>query len=285
MDVSSRVADVLDFKYAGTAKIKVEYVGPAPLEGSDDSTLLASLRTNGTPATIDGPPSGRRPMVAVGGAASPPPSLVKPPRRRRRRPTGARPFARRAAPNPKLLKAPPPPPRPFDLGEIARVIGPGPAAPAVPPRRPVRAGPGRRPGPLFRRERRRRGSPAAARPFRRADRARRSASIRGVPSRTIGSAAAKPRAIVDLSSNAMQEQGARRVSFAAPMRIGLACSPLRPGVVRDLLGFVLPLAPSRAQSFQTAAPFALLVDFESGAVLFEKNADAGVGAGRDRQAA
>ena len=56
MDVSSRVADVLDFKSAGTAKVKVEYVGPAPLEGSDDSTLLASLRTDGAPATIDGPP-------------------------------------------------------------------------------------------------------------------------------------------------------------------------------------------------------------------------------------
>ncbi len=28
MDVSSRVADVLDFKSTGTAKIKVEYVGP-----------------------------------------------------------------------------------------------------------------------------------------------------------------------------------------------------------------------------------------------------------------
>ena len=40
-----------------------------------------------------------------------------------------------------------------------------------------------------------------------------------------------------------------------------------------LLGFVLTAAPSRAQSFQTAAPFALLVDYESGAVLYEKNAD------------
>ena len=30
---------------------------------------------------------------------------------------------------------------------------------------------------------------------------------------------------------------------------------------------------ARAQSFQTAAPFALLMDYESGAVLFEKNAD------------
>ncbi|MGO4872916.1 MAG: D-alanyl-D-alanine carboxypeptidase family protein [Roseiarcus sp.] len=40
-----------------------------------------------------------------------------------------------------------------------------------------------------------------------------------------------------------------------------------------LLGFVLTAAPSRAQNFQTSAPFALLVDYESGAVLFEKNAD------------
>ena len=36
MDVSSRVADMLDFKSAGTAKVKVEYVGPAPLAGADD---------------------------------------------------------------------------------------------------------------------------------------------------------------------------------------------------------------------------------------------------------
>ena len=54
MDVSSRVADVLAFKGAGTAKVKVEYVGRAPLEGSDDSFLLASLRTDGAPANLDG---------------------------------------------------------------------------------------------------------------------------------------------------------------------------------------------------------------------------------------
>ncbi|MGA7198385.1 septal ring lytic transglycosylase RlpA family protein, partial [Roseiarcus sp.] len=54
MDVSSRTADVLDFKGAGTAKIKVEYVGRAPLEGSDDNALLASLRTDGSPANLNG---------------------------------------------------------------------------------------------------------------------------------------------------------------------------------------------------------------------------------------
>ena len=40
-----------------------------------------------------------------------------------------------------------------------------------------------------------------------------------------------------------------------------------------LMGMALTAAPGRAQSFQTIAPVALLVDFESGAVLLEKNAD------------
>ena len=54
MDVSSRVADVLDMKAMGTAKVKVDYVGAAPIEGSDDSQLLASLRTDGSPANMIG---------------------------------------------------------------------------------------------------------------------------------------------------------------------------------------------------------------------------------------
>ncbi len=139
MDVSSRVADALDFKNSGTAKIKVDYIGPAPLEGSDDSVLLASLRTNGAPATIDGLPSGAPAMVASAAPASLLPSFVRP---AAPPPPAADPAPERAlavaAPNPKLLKAPPPPPRPFDLGAIARAIGPVAAAPAVPPRRPVR---------------------------------------------------------------------------------------------------------------------------------------------------
>jgi rare lipoprotein A len=57
MDVSSRVAEVLDMKAMGTARVKVEYVGPAPMEGSDDSQLLASLRTDGSPANMMGYPA------------------------------------------------------------------------------------------------------------------------------------------------------------------------------------------------------------------------------------
>jgi rare lipoprotein A len=57
IDVSSRVAEVLDFKGAGSARVKVDYVGPAPMEGSDDSQLLASLRTDGSPAGLIGYPA------------------------------------------------------------------------------------------------------------------------------------------------------------------------------------------------------------------------------------
>src|SRR3984885_9057294 len=49
MDVSSRAADLLEFKNNGVARVRVEYVGRAPLEGSDDRQLMATLRT-GVPA-------------------------------------------------------------------------------------------------------------------------------------------------------------------------------------------------------------------------------------------
>jgi rare lipoprotein A len=49
IDVSNRAADLLEFKGTGVARVRVEYVGRAPLEGSDDVQLMATLRT-GTPA-------------------------------------------------------------------------------------------------------------------------------------------------------------------------------------------------------------------------------------------
>jgi rare lipoprotein A len=54
MDVSRGVADALDFRRTGTAMVKVEYIGPAGLQGSDDQKLLATLRLDGRPATFDG---------------------------------------------------------------------------------------------------------------------------------------------------------------------------------------------------------------------------------------
>jgi rare lipoprotein A len=49
MDVSSKAAELLEFKGNGIARVRVEYVGRAPLEGSDDRQLMATLRT-GMPA-------------------------------------------------------------------------------------------------------------------------------------------------------------------------------------------------------------------------------------------
>jgi rare lipoprotein A len=42
IDVSAAVAEMLDFKRAGTAKVKVEYVGRARMDGRDRQMLLAS---------------------------------------------------------------------------------------------------------------------------------------------------------------------------------------------------------------------------------------------------
>ena len=78
MDVSQRVAEALDFRSAGTAHVKVEWIGRAELAGSDDAKLLASLRTDGAPAALPG----MAPPVMV--AEQPAPTRVayaEPPRR------------------------------------------------------------------------------------------------------------------------------------------------------------------------------------------------------------
>lgn len=49
IDVSNKAAELLEFKGNGVARVRVEYVGRAPLEGSDDRQLIATLRT-GVPA-------------------------------------------------------------------------------------------------------------------------------------------------------------------------------------------------------------------------------------------
>jgi rare lipoprotein A (peptidoglycan hydrolase) len=49
VDLSIGTAKALDFYRKGTAHVRVEYVGRAPIEGNDDRMLLATLRA-GTPA-------------------------------------------------------------------------------------------------------------------------------------------------------------------------------------------------------------------------------------------
>jgi rare lipoprotein A len=60
LDVSQRVAEVLDFKQRGMARVRIDYVGPASLKGSDDQKLLATYRdrdeqTGIALATLDKP--------------------------------------------------------------------------------------------------------------------------------------------------------------------------------------------------------------------------------------
>ncbi|WP_280528815.1 septal ring lytic transglycosylase RlpA family protein [Bosea sp. ANAM02] len=62
MDLSQSTADALAFRHLGTARIKMEYLGQASLAGSDDKLLLATLRTDGSPAPIPG--TSARTMVA-----------------------------------------------------------------------------------------------------------------------------------------------------------------------------------------------------------------------------
>lgn len=46
IDLSMRAAHLLGLYRSGTAWVRVEYVGPAPMEGSDDRVLAATLREN-----------------------------------------------------------------------------------------------------------------------------------------------------------------------------------------------------------------------------------------------
>lgn len=89
IDVSHKAAELLEFKGNGTARVRVEYVGPAPLEGSDDRLLMATLRT---------------------GQPAPAPSLV--------RVASARPFAPEASVRGRPLRGqiPMPEDRPYSLG-------------------------------------------------------------------------------------------------------------------------------------------------------------------------
>jgi len=90
IDLSVKAARLLDFHGDGLARVRVEYVSSAPLEGSDDSVLLATLR--------DGGP-----------APAPSPILL----------ASSRPFlpsfGSRAAPRGPV---PVPPDRPYDLGNV-----------------------------------------------------------------------------------------------------------------------------------------------------------------------
>jgi rare lipoprotein A len=79
IDVSIGAAKALDFYKKGLARVRVEYVGRAPLEGTDDALLMATLR-DGSPApapslvkvAMDKPPLPPERPFALGGGANRP---------------------------------------------------------------------------------------------------------------------------------------------------------------------------------------------------------------------
>src|ERR1700741_110868 len=111
MDVSNKAAELLEFKSNGVARVRVEYVARAPLEGSDDRQLMATLRTG-----VSAPPPSPRPLAparAVVLGPAPPPSTV--------RIASARPFVPDLPSSGRPIRGEVPMPegRPYSLGNTS----------------------------------------------------------------------------------------------------------------------------------------------------------------------
>ncbi|WP_319936507.1 septal ring lytic transglycosylase RlpA family protein [Lichenihabitans sp. Uapishka_5] len=123
MDVSQRVAEALSFRGAGTARIRVDYIGKAPLSGSDDETLMASLRTDGGAAQMPGMSSAPTTLVADASdeRRAPTPAAPSPNPVATRPPEAEQPGdAEAPVPSTLLRRAavPVPPARPFSVGPM-----------------------------------------------------------------------------------------------------------------------------------------------------------------------
>jgi len=141
LDVSERTAQLLQFRHIGTARVKVDYLGPASLAGSDDRRLVASLRTDGPAGLPSG--SGLPTMVAsvepVASArpAEQPLAFTSQPVAPVSQPAAAK-EERAVITETKFVPVsnlPVPPARPFDLETIGGATTP--AAPAQPPQRRI----------------------------------------------------------------------------------------------------------------------------------------------------
>ena len=71
IDVSRRAAHLLSFTDRGTAWVRVEYIGRAPIEGSDDRMLEATLRENGPAPAPPDVKLAATPVVSAAAAAPP----------------------------------------------------------------------------------------------------------------------------------------------------------------------------------------------------------------------
>ena len=125
MDVSQKVAESLDFRRAGTARIRVDFVGRAGLDGSDDTRLLATLRTDGGMAQLAGYDNGNAAgTAAVASASNGPTAPAEPaPAPQPSRVARVSPDESESmlpSPYGKSVDAPLPPSRPFSFGDATQ---------------------------------------------------------------------------------------------------------------------------------------------------------------------
>ena len=116
IDLSAQSAKLLGFHGHGLAKVKVDYVGRAPLAGSDDRKLMATLR-EGTPATA-------APVQVASNKPFAPAFFDN------------RPMTQNSSMHDSSIQVPAPADRPYRLAEGARG-GPDQLAPQAAPRTPT----------------------------------------------------------------------------------------------------------------------------------------------------
>jgi rare lipoprotein A len=73
MDLSQRVAEMLDTRRHGVARLKVQYMGPAPLDGLDEGMLLASYDPYGGSRTMVASAPVPKPGIVMASYRPPPP--------------------------------------------------------------------------------------------------------------------------------------------------------------------------------------------------------------------
>jgi rare lipoprotein A len=120
IDVSRTVAEALDFRQAGVSRVRVDYVGPASMNGSDDRTLISTLRSDGRLAQL--PTAVGAPVMVA--AADPARSVPSPAA------AAAPAYAEASVParqQARFVKMPSPPVRPARLGSAVADSAPRPA--------------------------------------------------------------------------------------------------------------------------------------------------------------
>ena len=108
IDLSVKTAKLLDFHGHGIAKVKVEYVGRAPLQGSDDRKLMATLR-EGAPAAV--------PVMVASTFAPAKPEALPAPEPAPVRVASSKTYVPAYFDSRPLTDVPAPPDRPYRLGE------------------------------------------------------------------------------------------------------------------------------------------------------------------------